>query len=403
MNVLFLTHRLPYAPNRGDRIRAYYLLREMARVARVSVFSLVHSDREASKVQTLPFAHDVAGARVTQFRNLVHGGARIGSRRPLTHALLDAPDVRQQLGRLIHAWPPDVVVAYCSSMARFALEPPLDALPLVLDMVDVDSAKWTELAARARGPRRWIYEREAATLRTFEATATARARVTLVVNDRERQILVAIAPDARIAVVPNGVEMDVFRSPEPPAADPRVIFCGVMDYAPNEEGVSWFAHQVWPKVRAARPDARFIVVGSRPTRAVRALPSHDASIEVVGGVPSVQPYLWRSSVAVAPLRLARGIQNKVLEALAAGLPVVVTPAVCEGLPAEAMPGCTSALDPSEFAKSVVRLLDLTPAQRRQQAALADLSRLSWRERLAPVEAVLQQAAAKGTSGLTLAH
>ena len=152
MNVLFLTHRLPYAPNRGDRVRAYYLLREMARVATVSVFSLLHDDDEASRVGQVPFAHDVAGVRVTRLRNLIRGGARISSSRPLTHALLDAPDARDALTQLARATPPDVVVAYCSGMARFALEPPLDTLPFVLDMVDVDSAKWAELAVRARRP-----------------------------------------------------------------------------------------------------------------------------------------------------------------------------------------------------------------------------------------------------------
>ena len=176
MNILFLTHRLPYAPNRGDRIRAYYLLREMSRFADVSLFSLVHDDAEEKEAGNVPFARHVATARVRRWRNVAAGAVKLLSDRPLTHSLLDAPGVRSALAREIAARRPDLVLAYCSGMARFALEPPLRDLPFVLDMVDVDSAKWAAMAADHRGLRRWIYRREAATLGRFEARATTRAR-----------------------------------------------------------------------------------------------------------------------------------------------------------------------------------------------------------------------------------
>ena len=403
MNVLFLTHRLPYAPNRGDRIRAYHLLQEMSTIAKVSIFSLVHDVDEAAHATDVPFANDVTTARVTTVRNMIKGGLGIISARPLTHALLDAPTIRQTLADLVRDRRPDLVVAYCSGMARFALESPLDRLPFVLDMVDVDSAKWTDLATRSGRWRRAIYRREGATLRAFERIAATRARATLVVNDRVRVLLRPIAPDARITVVPNGVDIDAFRPSGPPSADPVVIFCGVMDYAPNEEGVRWFARTIWPQVRSSQPAARFMVVGSRPTRAVRALAEDDPSIEVVGEVPSVQPYLWRSAVSIAPLRVARGVQNKVLEALAAGLPVVVTPAVLEGLPAAAVPACVVADTVEAFAESVVALLEQSPEARRRRASAADLTSLSWRERLRPVAGILHAAMTSPASGLAKAR
>jgi sugar transferase (PEP-CTERM/EpsH1 system associated) len=392
MRILFLTHRLPYAPNRGDRIRAIHLMREMAQVGDVSLFSLVHDDEEVAAVGQVPFAQVVTTVRAPRVRNLAMGAARWLTSRPLTHTLLDAPDAVAAIGRLVAAAPPDVVVAYCSGMARFALEPPLAGIPFVLDMVDVDSAKWRELAARARAPRRWIYAREARTLGAFETLAATRAVESFVVNDKESLTLRAIAPAARVRVVPNGIDLASFTPAAAPASAPVVTFCGVMNYPPNEAGVLWFATEVWTRVRAAVPGARFQIVGARPTAGVRGLAARDGSIEVTGAVPAVQPYLRESAIAVAPLPVARGFQNKVLEAVASGLPVVVTPAVAEGLPRSVLPSIVVATDAPAFAAAVIHLLQLTPAARRALAGAAQLSDLGWSEALRDVGDVLRSAA-----------
>ncbi|HYN08811.1 MAG TPA: TIGR03087 family PEP-CTERM/XrtA system glycosyltransferase [Vicinamibacterales bacterium] len=390
MRILFLTHRLPYAPNRGDRIRAYHLLREMARFAEVSLFSLVHDDEEMSHRDRVPFAHDVTTQRVRRLPNLARGAMRLGSDRPLTHSLLDADGSRAALRKMVADRSPDLVVGFCSGMARYAFEPPLDDRPFVLDMVDVDSVKWERLAKVTRGPVRWIYRREARTLRAFEAAAAMRARTTLVVNERERGALQAIAPAARVLIVPSGIDVDAFRPSDPPVGTPAVVFCGVMNYVPNEHGVGWFAAEVWPLVRAAIPSATFSIVGTSPTRAVKRLAARDSSIRVVGRVPSVQPYLWSSAVSVAPLLLAQGIQTKVFEALASGLPVVVTPAVAAGLPPEVQRICPTAIDPRGFADAVIALLRSTPHERRRHAASAPLDSLAWSEQMRGLEAILRE-------------
>jgi sugar transferase (PEP-CTERM/EpsH1 system associated) len=268
-------------------------------------------------------------------------------------------------------------------MARFAVEPPLAEVPFVLDMVDVDSAKWARLADHHRGPRRWVYRRESAMLRTFEAVAARRARITMLVNDRERDIMREIDPGVPVSVVSNGIDLGAFRPREEPAPSSTVVFCGVMNYAPNERGVSWFVNDVWPMVREARPDARFQIVGASPTRTVRALASAAHGVEVTGAVAEVQPYLWQAGVSVAPLLVAQGLQNKVLEALAAGLPVVVSRAAGAGLPAEARRGCVIADDPREFADGVISLLNLPPRDRR--AVTGDLGALDWPTRLSSLE------------------
>jgi glycosyltransferase involved in cell wall biosynthesis len=170
-----------------------------------------------------------------------------------------------------------------------------------------------------------------------------------------------------------------------------VIFCGVLDYPPNESGVLWFLDAVWPGVHAAHPGARFRIVGARPTDRLRRAARRQPSVELVGPVAAVQPFLWESAVAVAPIHVARGVQNKVLEALAAGLPVVATPIVLDGLPAPARPGCIGADDAGGFARTVVRLLKATPASRAEQVARARMDRLSWEERLSSLRGILEAA------------
>lgn len=392
MRILFLTHRLPYAPNRGDRVRAYHALHALAARAEVDLVSLVHDAEEEGHARgLLQVAATVTTARVAMLRNAVRALRALAAGEPLTHALLDAPALTSALQRLVATRPPDLVLAYCSGMARLALQPPLLGLPFVLDMVDVDSQKWAAMSVDASAPRRWIYRREARLLGRFEADAVRRARTTLVVNERECETLRHMVPDARVRVVPNGVDVDALRPPGPPAAEPRVVFCGVMNYGPNEEGASWLGRVVWPMVRRSRPDAQLLILGAHPTRRIRSLAAGGRGIEVTGAVSDVRPHLWRSAIAAAPLRTARGVQNKVLEAVAAGLPSVVTPAVFDGLPGEIHPACRTAATAEQFAATLVNLMSRSPIERRRMAAAAELATLRWAGRLAPLHDVLRTA------------
>jgi sugar transferase (PEP-CTERM/EpsH1 system associated) len=392
MRILFLTHRLPYAPNRGDRIRAFHILRELSGRHEVRVVSLVHDEAEQREVAGLHrFVAGAEARRVPRWRNLARVPLALPGRTPLTHVLLNAG-----LGRLltthVKRHPPDVVLAYCSGMARLALEPPLRGIPFVLDMVDVDSEKWRALGRKTGGPRGWIYRREADRLARFERDATRQAYATTVVNERERSSLLALAPDADIRVVPIGVDTAAYRAEGPPSDEPRVVFTGVFNYRPNEDGAIWLAERVWPLVTRRHPGALLTLVGANPTPAVKRLAAADSSIHVTGTVPRVQPFLWQAALAVVPLATARGIQTKVLEAIAAGIPVVVTPVVQEGLPSAVAPACTVANEPEAFASAIIGLLQKYPAERRAIAQAADLSSLGWEAQLSPLVALLEELA-----------
>ncbi len=351
--------------------------------------SQVHDDLElgeAARLQSLVAGVEVR--RVPRWRNLARVPLALPGRTPLTHVLLDA-SLKRVLEAEVNQYPPDVVLAYCSGMARLAVDPPLAGLPFVLDVLDVDSEKWSALGHTTRGARGRVYRREADRLSRFEREAASQAYATTVVNERERRSLLALAPDADVRVVPNGIDTAAFRPEGPPSLEPRVVFTGVFNYEPNATAAVWLAERVWPLVKRRQPDARLALVGANPSPAVTRLASSDASIEVT--VPFRGCSLTSGvAVATAPLMTARGIQNKVLEAIAAGLPVVVTPVVEEGLPSVAAPACSVASEPGDFAEAIVRLLQKSPPERRRIAESADLGSLGWESQLAPLLNLLDE-------------
>jgi glycosyltransferase involved in cell wall biosynthesis len=230
----------------------------------------------------------------------------------------------------------------------------------------------------------WIYRREARLLARAESRMMRSAGATTVVNDREADAARRLAPGARIEVAGNGIDRAHFAPEAPALAEPQVVFCGVMNYAPNAETAMFLAREVWPRVTRVRPEARLVLVGSGPSPALTRAAERVSGVTVTGRVADVRPWLWSSAVAAAPIRTARGVQNKVLEAVAAGLPAVVSPVVAEGLPEGVRPACLVASSADECAGRILELLALQPADRRRLAARASFSGLDWRDRLAPM-------------------
>ncbi|MET0660100.1 MAG: TIGR03087 family PEP-CTERM/XrtA system glycosyltransferase, partial [Steroidobacteraceae bacterium] len=275
----------------------------------------------------------------------------------------------------------------------------------VMDLIDIDSLKWAQYAGHARPWNAWIYRYEARTLATYERRIAAEYDEMLVVSEQEKSHFPGQS-HAHLHAVPNGVDLKFFspRKAASTASTPIIVFTGVMDYWPNVEGVKWFVDRVFPRVRAAVPAAQFLIVGSRPTPEVRRLENVDG-VTVTGFVEDVREYLDRASVCVVPLRIARGIQNKLLEAMASGKAVVTTPQAFEGLSAEAGADLLVAADEEAFATATIRLLQdqAHAAAMGQRARLCMERHYSWHDNLMSLERLLQSASTQPRHAQALAR
>jgi sugar transferase (PEP-CTERM/EpsH1 system associated) len=366
--ILYLVHRVPYPPNRGDRIRSYHLLAYLAARAQVYLATLADEpvspethetlQRLCARVAVLP-----VGPRSRWFGALCSFAAG----RSMTEGLFHS----SALWRTIEEWASstrfDAVVVFCSSMGPYLNAPGLGGVPVFTDFVDVDSQKWADYAQRTSGLRRWIFQHERKRVQNLERSVAAKSHRVTVVSEPEAELLAAVCPHAPVEPIANGVDVDYFTpAPEPEPAAPRMAFVGALDYRANIDGATWFGREVWPLVRKRLPDCKWTLVGRSPASDVRRLESIDG-IEVAGTVPDVRPYLREALFTIAPLRVARGIQNKVLESLAAGRTVIASPDALEGLDLQPGTHVLKASNPVEWVESIVTLWD-DPLLRRRLAA-----------------------------------
>lgn len=334
--VLFLAHRIPWPPDRGDRIRSWNLLRALSQQATVHVGCLIEGRVDKSHVAAIAA---IADQYCLAPRTPSLGWAAImalANGRPISVAAFSSFLLRRWVRQMLADRPIDAIFVFSGQMAQYV--PDDFQGRVVMDFVDVDSAKY---AAYATAAKSWlvrsIHAREARVLSAFEATAARRAHVSMLVTPQERDLFVAqLADPAGITVTAlgNGIDAAYFDpdavAPEPWPASPQIVFTGQMDYAPNVAAVRMFAHDVMPLIRAQHPDAGFAIVGRAPAADVRALDGLNGT-RVTGEVADVRPWLAGADVVVAPLLIARGVQNKVLEAMAMARPVVLTTDAATGI------------------------------------------------------------------------
>lgn len=370
--VLMLVHRVPLAPDRGDRIRSYHLLRFLAQRADVWLATLADEPSDAALVADLQsLCHQVSIEQLTKARWL-HGALRLAGGSAATTGLFHSARLHRTVARWFAETEFDAVVVFCSSMLAYAPRP-RSGCPVVVDLVDVDSEKWSDYAARSHGVARWLFGCESRRLRQLERSLETHSTAVTLVSEAEAELLRPIAPRARVVAVPNGVNLDYFHPQASPAASEQAntcVFVGALDYRANIDGLVWFANEVWPGVRSAVPAAQLSLVGRAPTAAIEQL-AELPGIEVVGGVPDVRPYLSRAAVAIVPLRIARGIQNKVLEAAAMQKAAVVSPAALEGLGLVAQRDLLVADSPAAWQQQLARVLGDAGLRQRLGTAARD--------------------------------
>jgi len=360
-NVLFLVHRLPYPPNKGDKVRSFHLLERLASRHRVFLGTFIDDPADRPFIDKVrERCADLHVATITpptaRVRSLV--GLLDGS--PLTLHYYRDRGMQRWVRQTLADQDIDAVVVFSSSMAQYAEDS--GNRPLLIDFIDVDSAKWSQYAEAHRWPMSWLYRREGRRLLAYERHVAARSLRSFFVTEREVGLFTDLAPECVGVAEPmgNGVDGAHF-APDARLASPfaagelPVVFTGAMDYWPNIDAACWFAAEVLPALRHRYPAVRFHVVGRSPALAVRALACE--SVAVSGTVPDVRPYLQHAAVVVAPLRLARGIQNKVLEAMAMARPVVASRACVEPVAAVLGEELLAADTVVEFVTAIAGLLD----------------------------------------------
>ncbi|WGS85535.1 TIGR03087 family PEP-CTERM/XrtA system glycosyltransferase [Methylomonas sp. UP202] len=360
--LLYLIHRIPFPPNKGDKIRSFHFLRALAKRYEIFLGTFVDDPEDRQYIEALkPYCRDVCCVELSPGLNKLKSARGLFSGEALSLPYYRDKALRRWVDQVISTEGIDRALIFSSPMAQYAERYP--ELRVVADFVDVDSDKWSQYANSKSWPAAWIYRREARTLLSYETRIASRAAKTIFVSEQEAALFKTLAPleKDKIDFVNNGVDTDRFDpkvagdSPFPSGQSP-IVFTGAMDYWANVDAVKWFAETVFPEIKRQCPHAKFYIVGSKPAKEVLQLSENDSAVIVTGKVDDVRPYIVHARLIVAPLRIARGIQNKVLEAMAMAKPVVATSAAMEGISAGQELQVAVADEPNEFAERVVSYL-----------------------------------------------
>lgn len=348
--LLFLSHCVPNPPDKGEKIRAFHLLENLLRHYRVHVVCFTRNPDDIPHAKALEERCESVYVELLPPKTaLLKAGMRFALGGSLTAGYFSSARLGKHLARFQKSSIAATIV-FSSAMAHYAPA----GIPILIDMVDVDSEKWMQYS-EMRKPG-FLYRWEGSRLREVERQVAMQAGCTFLTTAQERALLERIAPGARVRAIENGVDFEFFhpeRSPAAPPSPPYVVFVGVMDYYPNADACCWFADHVMPKLRQRAPECEFWIVGRSPSPAIDRLGSRKG-IRVVGGVPDVRPYVAGARAVVAPLRIARGVQNKVLEALAMGKPVLASDSVCRTL-GELPVGVTRCDQPEDYLDPIAAL------------------------------------------------
>ncbi len=380
-NILYLVHRIPYPPNKGDKIRSFHFLKALAEHYHVYLGAFIDDEEDWQYTEhlksycsdSLYLALKPSTAKVKSLTGL------------LTKQALSLPYYRDQtmqrwVDEIIASRNIEKVVIFSSVMAQFVLHK--DNVDMIVDFVDVDSDKWQQYAQKKHWPQSWVYHRESRRLLDFEKIVAEKAKVSFFVSQQEAELFKRLAPAVshKVTAINNGVDAAYFSLQSgllSPYKDHEkaIVFTGAMDYWPNVDAVVWFALHIFPEIRRQYPQTVFYIVGSKPTKEVQALAALD-NIVVTGRVEDIRPYLAYAMFAVAPLRIARGIQNKVLEAMSMEKIVLATSAAMEGISGYEQQDVMMTDDAEQLADKACQLLSQPQIQSSENRAFIR-TQFSW--------------------------
>jgi polysaccharide biosynthesis protein PslH len=401
--LLYLVHRLPYPPNKGDKVRSFHLLKHLTQEHRVFLGTFIDDPADEAYLDTVrALCPDLFVARLQPRRAKLRSLLGLLTGQSLSQHYYQNAGLQRWVQQTLAEHDIDAVVIFSSVMAQYIKTQ--SAPPMLVDFVDVDSAKWTQYAADHRWPLSWLYRREGERLLAYERSVAQRAQHSFFVTDNEANLFKRLAPEnaSKVDAISNGVDAEFF-SPDPDRPSPfgnavnqapqiPLVFTGAMDYWPNIDAVTWFVADMLPSLRQQWPQLCFYIVGRSPPPAVQALAG--PGVVVTGTVPDVRPYLQHAAVVVAPLRVARGIQNKILEAMAMARPVVASESCAQAIHAETGTDLLDATSPADFITQISALLASAEHSARVGAAGRNrvLSDYSWFAHLSNINTHLNQKA-----------
>jgi sugar transferase (PEP-CTERM/EpsH1 system associated) len=395
--LLYLVHRIPYPPDKGDKIRSYHLLKHLSEHYRIHLGTFIDDERDW---EYLDKVKNFCGGE-TCFTQINPKTARLRSvsgllsEQALTLPYYRDGGLQTWVNRILETRPIKNILVFSSAMAQYVSD--AGSSRRIIDFVDIDSDKWMQYAATKTWPMSWIYRRESRLLLNYERKIAKDFDSSTFVSDTEANLFKQLAPESasKVTYFNNGVDADYFSPqniyPNPyPAGTDTLVFVGAMDYWANVDAVNWFARSIFPAIRAQLPEVEFHIVGARPTAEVKAL-TILPGVAVTGSVSDVRPYLAHASLAVAPLRIARGIQNKVLEAMAMEKIVIASPQALEGISAIRGQEVLVANGEGDYVHQIITLFQNGGYRNVAHTARARvLEDYSWKKNLGRIDALLFQ-------------
>lgn len=396
--LLLLVHRIPYPPNKGDKIRSFNLMKALSEHYDIHLGCFIDDPFDQQYIATLSqWCNSVCCLSLNKWRAKLSGLTGFLSNKAITLPYYYSAAMASWVKHTLQAHNIANVLVYSSSMAQYVDASAYQQLTRVIDFVDIDSDKWRQYADKSSGIKRWFYQREARLLQQYETNICQRFNASLFVSDDEASAFRQLLPaplQSRVHSLLNGVDTGFFDPAQQLEAvelpERYIVFTGAMDYWANVDAVCWFCQNIWPRLKQQQPALHFLIVGGKPSAEVRAL-AQQPGVIVSGRVNDIRPYIANACFAVAPMLIARGIQNKVLEAMAMNKAVVCSSMAMEGINAPTSPCAVVADGADDFSQACLKLLQQPVAQCDNRQWI--IANFTWQQTLA----ALPQFVAKGSA------